>query len=891
MTTINIDGSDYEVAAGENLLKAALSHHQDLPYFCWHPSLGSVGACRQCAVVQYQNPEDTRGRLVMACMTPVVDGMRVSVKAPNAVGFRAGVIEWLMENHPHDCPVCEEGGECHLQDMTVMTGHTSRRYRGQKRTFENQYLGPFLNHEMNRCITCYRCVRYYRDYAGGTDLQALGSRDRMYFGRFEDGVLDNIFAGNLVEVCPTGVFTDKPFSRTYTRKWDLQSAPSVCQGCSAGCNIFASERYGKLKRVHNRYHKDINGYFLCDRGRFGSSFVNSDLRLRQAGVRIEADLFQQVSIEAATQHLRDLADSGDVVGIGSPRASLEDNFALMSLVGEANFSCGMNDVEAAMMDQIFDLYAKTPDAVATITALERADVTLVFGDDPMNAAPRVALAIRQAARNVHFDMAVQAGVPTWQDAGVRGHAQHALSPLYIATPLPTGLDDVARQTSHAAPADLAVLGLQIADQIASPPSDDAEGFVANIARDLLAAQHPTCVCGTASAEPAVMQAFAAIITALIKAGRKPQMLCTSAEVNSFGVRRFAGLSLQGALDRMQQGSNAMVLQNDLYRREIPAMVSAALAGAGRVLVLDSFETATANAADIVLPVTTYAEHTGTVVNCEGRAQRAYQVFEAEGQDIQPAWRWLSDFEHIDDVLHACAALPAFEGLEAVSPEAGYRTATNSRVPRATHRFSGRTAATAHVSVHEPKTSVDTDTPFSFSMEGENTGQAGALIPYVWSPGWNSNQSLFKFQQEVGGSLTGGEPGVRLGFAPSKSSADGSASSRTKPATGEVNLIPHPQTFGSDELSSLVGAIVERCAPPTLWLNPDDARALGLSSRDGATWPDAKTTYLVQLSDQVTPGNALASVGVGTGQSVLPRDAVTLIKDSAFTPPPDLIARG
>ena len=108
-----------------------------------------------------------------------------------------------------------------------MTGHTQRRYRGTKRTFENQYLGPFINHEMNRCITCYRCVRYYRDYAGGDDLQAFGSRDRMYFGRAEEGVLENEFSGNLVEVCPTGVFTDKPFSAKYTRKWDLQSAPSI----------------------------------------------------------------------------------------------------------------------------------------------------------------------------------------------------------------------------------------------------------------------------------------------------------------------------------------------------------------------------------------------------------------------------------------------------------------------------------------------------------------------------------------------------------------------------------------------------------------------------------------------------------------------------------------
>ncbi|MFT7653875.1 MAG: NADH-quinone oxidoreductase subunit G, partial [Candidatus Azotimanducaceae bacterium] len=174
MTTINIDGQDYEVHEGDNLLSACLSHGLDLPYFCWHPAMDSVGACRQCAVVKYRDEEDQQGSLTMACMTPAKDGDRIAISAPNAVDFRASVIEWLMENHPHDCPVCEEGGECHLQDMTVMTGHATRRYRGLKRTFENQYLGPHINHEMNRCITCYRCVRFYQDYAGGTDLAAFG---------------------------------------------------------------------------------------------------------------------------------------------------------------------------------------------------------------------------------------------------------------------------------------------------------------------------------------------------------------------------------------------------------------------------------------------------------------------------------------------------------------------------------------------------------------------------------------------------------------------------------------------------------------------------------------------------------------------------------------------
>ena len=217
----------------------------------------------------------------MSCMTPVTENLRISIDDPEVKAFRAGIIELLMLNHPHDCPVCDEGGECHLQDMTLMTGHIYRRSRFKKRTYRNQDLGPFLNHEMNRCIHCYRCVRFYRDYAGGRDLEAYASHHHVYFGRHEDGVLQNVFSGNLAEICPTGVFTDKTFKRHFTRKWDLQTAPSVCVHCGLGCNIIPGERYGTLRRIRNRYNEEVNGYFLCDRGRFGYEFVNDPRRIRE----------------------------------------------------------------------------------------------------------------------------------------------------------------------------------------------------------------------------------------------------------------------------------------------------------------------------------------------------------------------------------------------------------------------------------------------------------------------------------------------------------------------------------------------------------------------------------------------------------------------------------
>ena len=221
----------------------------------------------------------------MSCMEPVAEGLIISTNDPEVKAFRAAVIESLMTNHPHDCPICDEGGECHLQDMTVMTGHNYRRFAFKKRTYNNQYLGPFIQHEMNRCIQCYRCVRFYRDYAGGTDLNVFGSANHVYFGRHKEGVLESEFSGNLVEVCPTGVFTDKTLKDHYTRKWDLTNSPSVCIHCSLGCNTIVSERYGSVRRILSRYNGAVNGYFLCDRGRFGYEFINNPERIKKIKIR------------------------------------------------------------------------------------------------------------------------------------------------------------------------------------------------------------------------------------------------------------------------------------------------------------------------------------------------------------------------------------------------------------------------------------------------------------------------------------------------------------------------------------------------------------------------------------------------------------------------------
>ena len=546
MTTIFIDGKPFETRPDTNLLQACLSAGSDLPYFCWHPELGSVGACRQCAVKQFSGPDDSKGRIVMACMTPVSEGSLLSIADPEAMDFRASIVEWLMTNHPHDCPVCEEGGECHLQDMTVMTGHHNRRYRFNKRTHRNQDLGPFVKHEMNRCIACYRCVRFYRDYAGGEDLAAFASHNSVYFGRDRDGTLESDFSGNLVEVCPTGVFTDKPFSAFYTRKWDLRGAPSVCVHCAVGCNTLINERAGTVRRVLNRYHGEVNRYFLCDRGRFGYGFVNAATRIRSPLRRDGKGGQRGIGAAEALLRFGNALREGSVIGIGSPRASLESNFALRRLVGAQHFHLGVSAAEHALLDATLSLLRNTPARILSLHEAERADAVLVLGDDVCRTAPRLGLALRQSTRQASFEAASAAKVPSWLDAAVRSIGTELRSPLFIATAAATDLDSVSEAAIRAAPDDIARLGFAVARCIdpALPEvadlSEELARHASRIAAALTGASRPLVVCGTQGGSLASLQAAGTIASALHRRNPHAGIIASCAECNSLGLAMLGG---------------------------------------------------------------------------------------------------------------------------------------------------------------------------------------------------------------------------------------------------------------------------------------------------------------------------------------------------------------
>lgn len=902
MASIIIDGHTHAAVEGKNLLEATLSLGLDLPYFCWHPAMGSIGACRQCAVVQFEDEEaarEGRGKLVMACMTPVADGAIFSLNGEEARSFRRNVVESLMINHPHDCPVCAEGGECHLQDMTVMAGHRDRRFRGRKTTHRNQYLGPLVHHEMNRCITCYRCTRFYNDYAGGNDLAAMAIRDHVYFGRHEEGVLENEFAGNLVEVCPTGVFTDKPLTHDYTRKWDLQSAPSVCTACAVGCNTLPGERYGELKRVHNRFNAAVNGYFLCDRGRYGGGYVNSELGLRYPGLRGADGKYEALDHHRALQHMLRICTGGSVAGIGSPRASVEANYLLRLLVGEENYSPGFGTAEDALVREVARLLQNSPATIPDLPAIEDADAVLVLGEDPTQTAPRIALALRQSVRNRAFDIGAELGLQRWQDAAVRNLAQDRRSPLYIATVADSRLDDVATASLSLAPPDIARLGEAVAARLAGMATNAPEPLdgklIDEIADALSSARRPLIVSGTGCGSIEVARAAARVAQALNDRGGAAMLSLTVPEANSLGQVLLSGEEAPGLDDVARGGAQTLiVLENDLYRRGPPAEIDRLLAAFEHVVVLDGLDNATTSRSELALPAASAMESEGTVVNLEGRAQRYYPVLRPAGER-RPAWFWLlatmveqerpevRDLHCFDDIVRACAqAVPSLAGIAEAAPTRDYRNA-GTRIPRQPLRYSGRTAMHAHESVHEPRQPRDEETPLAYSMEGMLPGAPAALLPFVWAPGWNSNQALHRFQAEVDGALRGGPAGARLLARATEQTTIPTANPAPFAAQSDRwLLVPRPRLFGSDELSAMsppVAALTVTC----LELCPADAEALGVTDGDGLT-VDGETTLEVRINPRMVAGCAGYSAGCPGTQALRPLSIASLSRANDWQRP-------
>jgi NADH-quinone oxidoreductase subunit G len=590
-----------------------------IPRFCYHAALGSVGACRMCAVKFLEGP--IKG-VQMSCMVDAQEGMVVSTTDEEAIDFREHVIEWLMMNHPHDCPVCDEGGHCLLQDMTVAGGHGIRRYLGKKRTYRDQFLGVFVQHEMNRCIHCWRCRRFYQEFAGYRDLGAMQIAYRTYFGRYEDGPLESPFSGNLIDICPTGVYTDKP-SRFKGRRWDYQRSPSICIHCSLGCHTITSIRYRQIVRQEAHFSESVNGYFICDRGRYGFAYANHPERPRRAKIGREEVPWDK-AVRTAGERLRQIIQQGgshSIACLSSSRSSLENQ-------GMLKYFCQLQGWQEPAYFEDSSIAYKVKSAISgldkrfaiSMREVEKADFILTVGADPLNEAPMLTLAMRQAFRN--------------------GAKVVVIDPRPIFLPFefdhlpvtPSQIDlvmsllvkgAISRSDAEA----LGSNGLLFYDALpAKLPFDTTiEDRLAGLSSRLQQSHHPVIVCGTDNVCRTTPGVAADNVLLLRASKEKAGLFYLMPGANAFGAALLSSenRSLTQIIEAIENGSiKALVLvENDPFssfpdRRRLEQ----AIHQLDLLLVLDYIHSRSAQLAHILLPTRPLFETESTFCNQEGRVQ-------------------------------------------------------------------------------------------------------------------------------------------------------------------------------------------------------------------------------------------------------------------------------
>jgi NADH-quinone oxidoreductase subunit G len=624
---LTIDGREVRAPEGEMLVEAARLGDIEIPYFCFERKLGKpVGACRMCLVEIEGIP-----KLQTSCSTPVKDGMVVHTQTQRVRGAQNAVVEFLLVNHPLDCPVCDKGGECPLQDITFGWGAGRSRFIEPKRHFVKPLaLSPLVAIDRERCILCYRCVRFSQEIAEDYQL-IFAERGAHTFVATHDGhPYVAPFSGNIIELCPVGALTSQPY-RFRARPWDIEAGGSVCTLCPAQCNVSFTVRDEKVMRVLAREHPEVDDGWLCDKGRFAYQAMHVDERITAPMIREGGEL-REVSWERALEVAAGLASHrgrvGALVGGG---ASNEEGFLLSRLIREGLTSGDIDSRVSGSVPVALARAAAAPALQATVPDLEFAHTVLVVGCEPQEDAPILDLRIRK---------------------GVRRHG----TKLAVATARPSALDPNASVTVRLAPGGEAAFLAGLADELRG----SGGGELAKLLRD--GGKDVVIVWGER-----------------IGAAALPHLL-TVADLLGLGIREGAGLleipgstngrGLREAGVLPDSGPGYAALPSELAGR--PAADMAAAAAEGTLTALYLFETdpvrdlpnrslwqralgeaalVVAHAsvltegisehADVVFPAESHAEKEGTVVHPDGRLQRL-RIAIAHPDDVRAGWWVLAE---------------------------------------------------------------------------------------------------------------------------------------------------------------------------------------------------------------------------------------------------------
>jgi NADH-quinone oxidoreductase subunit G len=601
--TITIDGREVPAVEGEMLHDAARKGDVEIPYFCYEPKLGDpVGACRMCLVEIEGIP-----KLQTSCSTPVREGMVVHTRTEQVKEAQNSVVEFLLVNHPLDCPVCDKGGECPLQDISYGWGPGKSRVIDEKRHFEKPIeLSPLVAIDRERCILCYRCVRFSQEVSEDAQLQLIDRGDRTYVGTFDDRPYVAPFQGNITDICPVGALTNYTY-RFRARPWDIEHAGSVCTLCPSQCNVSFTVRDEKVKRVISRDNHEVDDGWLCDRGRYGFEMFDAPERVRGPQLKGGGEASWEQALETVAEGLR--RAGGKVAAIAGD-ASNEEGFLLQRLMRDALGSPHIDSrpsrgPKAEVLRRLAE-----PDVSAKVRDIDEADAILVLGTDPLHSSPILDLRVRKAIR--------------------RNGAK-----LVVATERPTALDGGAEAIARYAPGQAAHFVGELASAIGG-----ADNVATPVAETLREAGKVVVIWGERIArEDGAAEALLDVATATKMSSTDGAGLLEIPDTtNARGLREAGCLPDAGpGLSDTTAGMATEEIRSALISGDLKGLIlfgadplrdfpdtpawQEALTAADFVVAFSMHENATTAKSDVVLPLETHAEKDGTVTHPDGRLQR------------------------------------------------------------------------------------------------------------------------------------------------------------------------------------------------------------------------------------------------------------------------------
>ena len=646
MIDIEIDGKALQVEPGGTIMDAANQAGAYIPHFCYHKKLSIAANCRMCLVQVEKAPKP-----VPACATPVTNGMKVFTHSPQAVSAQQGVMEFLLINHPLDCPICDQGGECQLQDLAVGYGDSASHYQEEKRVVPDKDLGPLVTTDMTRCINCTRCVRFTQEIAGVMELGQAFRGEHAEIMPFVEKTVDSELSGNIIDLCPVGALTSKPF-RFSARTWELSRRKSISPHDSLGSNLIVQTKHDRVMRVLPFENEDINECWLSDKDRFSYEALNSSERLtrpmvKQDGVWREVEW--NVALDYASHALRDVAATQGGAAIGgllSPHATLEELYLAQKLLR----GLGCENLDTRLRHSDFSADGKRQGAPwlgMRIAELSKLDSVLVIGSFIRKDHPLIAQRLRQSAKR---------GAKISLLHSVDDDALIAFSARAIAAPaqLPHLLAQVVKAVSgqKGVAADAAVAAVSVSPEAQAVAQSLLAGRNTGIFLGNFAQQHP---------QAATLHALANQLATVL--GAKLGFFGEAA--NSLGAyvakaAPQAGGSALNAAAMLSSPRKAYVVLGVEPELDCAdgALALAALRQAASVIVLSPFKSPAAlEYADVLLPVSPFTETSGTFVNCEGRVQSFYAAVKPLGE-TRPAWK----------VLRVLANLCAIAGFDYTSSE-------------------------------------------------------------------------------------------------------------------------------------------------------------------------------------------------------------------------------